>query len=114
MTRRRYMQARRLCKRLYKRQVELKRAMASDATPSEQMEHMQTLSEMVASKMALLQLDAWEARLACNNKGIQLPPPHRSEEGGYRELSADQRHTLRQRLEAESDANHEILISQGE
>lgn len=116
MSRKRYMQARRDCKRLRKGQMKLESALAcSDSHENSglDLDQLHDLHGKAVNEMALLQLEAWEARLACNEAGISLPPPHRSEGQGYRELSDDERRQLRSRLEAASDANFETLIAEG-
>lgn len=116
MSRKRYMEARRRCKRLRKGQLKLDSALAcSDSQHGSGLdqEHLVSLRQKVLAEMSLQQLEAWEARLSCKERGISLPPAHRSEGQGYRSMPEDERRQLRAQLETASDANFEALIAEG-
>lgn len=112
---------RRRCKKLHKGQARLARELDlaskafSEDSPAtaEHMAELLDLSKKAATLMQVFQIDAWEARVACEQRGIRVPAPHRSEGKGFRGADPEALASLRASLEAESDADAEALIGEG-
>ncbi|MGE4533396.1 hypothetical protein [Halomonas sp.] len=116
-----YMARRRRCKKLQKGQARLRkeidsvtpRAAAGDVASDAFLLELTDLSKKAATTMELFQIDAWEARRVCERRGVSIPARHKSEGAGFDDADPAALEELRQRLEAESDADTAALIREG-
>lgn len=116
-----YMARRRRCKKLHKGQARLHEeisrvaplAAAGDVASDSFLLELEDLSKKAATTMHVFQIDAWEARRVCERRKVSIPARHKSEGAGFDDADPAALEELRQRLEAESDADRDALIREG-